>query len=116
MTTDPQHGAAWKEAHAVWLDPSTPGFSSLQTKIETVEFADYVASLPEAERDYVVAYEAHCEFCDESYNPSGEESTFTLEVGEGDDARTLVYVEHYQNNEGETCERFGRLTGSWGAA
>jgi hypothetical protein len=75
-----------------------------------INFGEYIEGLAES---HAIGYEARCDKCGETFNPSGEE------LVEIDDDGT-VRVEHYQqfgpNAAGEyetECGGFGPMLGSW---
>lgn len=68
------------------------------------DFAEWAASTGERP----VGWEARCEACGFTFNPSGDEKVF---VGVDGDVR----VEHYGTEEFGECGGFGPIVGSWGS-
>lgn len=70
----------------------------------TVALHEYLAD----EVDRPVCYEAVCDHDGQTFNPSGEELTYST--------GGVVHVEHYgyEDEDGwHECGRFGRLVGAW---
>lgn len=68
-------------------------------------FSDLAAEIAASEGGYPIGFEAECEKCGGSFNPSGEELV-------DDDDR----IEHYQTDDEEECGGYGPLVGSWSSS
>ncbi len=53
-----------------------------------------------------IGWEARCDKCGETFNPSGDEIVTT-------DSEGVVRVEHYQTEDEQECGGFGPIVGSW---
>ena len=53
-----------------------------------------------------IGWEARCDKCGGTFNPSGDELVTT-------DGAGVVRVEHYQTDDEQECGGFGPIVGSW---